>query len=70
MEEGTGVVPGVSIGGAGERHSGAESGESGGAGSAGSADYQRRWPDALLWGYSSLVPGVEDPLLHNGNQER
>lgn len=39
-------------------------------GSAGSADYQRRWPDALLWGYSSLVPGVEDPLLHNGNQER
>lgn len=35
----------------------------------GSADYQRFWPDAILFGYSELVPGVDDPLLHDGNRE-
>lgn len=38
-------------------------------GTPGAADYQRDWPDALMWGYSELVPTVDAPLLHNGNQE-
>lgn len=38
-------------------------------GTTGAADYQRRWPDALMWGYSELVPTESDPLLHDGNQE-
>lgn len=38
-------------------------------GTPGAADYQRNWPDALMWGYSELVPTESDPLLHNGNQE-
>lgn len=38
-------------------------------GTAGAADYQRKWPDALMWGYSELVPTENDPLLHDGNQE-
>lgn len=38
-------------------------------GTPGAADYQRDWPDALMWGYSELVPTEDEPLLHNGNQE-
>ena len=38
-------------------------------GTPGAADYQRAWVDALMWGYSALVPNVDDPLLHDGNQE-
>ncbi len=35
----------------------------------GAADYQRPWVDALMWGYSDLVPDVNAPLQHNGNAE-
>ena len=38
-------------------------------GSSGAADKQRKWCDGLMWGYSELVPTVDDPYLHNGNQE-
>lgn len=27
---------------------------------------QRRVPDALMWGYSQLVPSLDDPIYHNG----
>ena len=27
---------------------------------------QRTWADALIWGYSRLVPSTSDPLLHPG----
>lgn len=33
----------------------------------GKDDPQRSWVDALLWGYSDLVPALEDPILHNGD---
>ena len=28
--------------------------------------YQRRVPDGLMWGYSSLVPSVDDPIHNDG----
>ena len=31
-----------------------------------SADPQRPWADALVWGYSRLVPSVFDPIAHTG----
>ena len=31
-----------------------------------SADPQRTWADALVWGYSRLVPSVTDPVHHSG----
>lgn len=30
-------------------------------------DTQRYWPDGLLWGVSPSVPGVDDPVYYNGN---
>jgi hypothetical protein len=30
-------------------------------------DPQRTWADALVWGYSRLVPKVTDPVHHNGD---
>ena len=38
-------------------------------GKPGAADYQRPWPDALMWGYSESVPTTKDKVYHNGNQE-
>ena len=32
-----------------------------------SADPQRTWADALVWGYSRLVPNVSDPVTHTGD---
>ena len=31
-----------------------------------SIDPQRTWADALVWGYSRLVPAVSDPVTHRG----
>ena len=28
---------------------------------------QRPWPDALMFGYSELVPSVDDPIINTGN---
>ncbi|MDO4564441.1 MAG: phosphodiester glycosidase family protein [Clostridia bacterium] len=36
----------------------------------GAADFQRSWPDALMWGYSSLVPSEDEPILNDGNRLR
>ncbi|MDO4544452.1 MAG: phosphodiester glycosidase family protein [Clostridia bacterium] len=33
-----------------------------------SADYQRGWPDSLMWGYSELVPSEDEPILNDGNR--
>lgn len=38
-------------------------------GRSGAADFQRPWPDALMWGYSELVPAVTDPVYNDGNQK-
>lgn len=32
-----------------------------------SGDPQRTWADALVWGYSRLVPNVTDPIKYTGN---
>lgn len=31
--------------------------------------YQRRVPDGLVWGYSDLVPGEDDPVYNTGTSE-
>ena len=31
------------------------------------SDPQRTWADALIWGYSRLVPAVTDPVTHRGS---
>lgn len=35
-----------------------------------SADPQRTWADALIWGYSRLVPNVTAPITHTGDGSR
>lgn len=37
-------------------------------GTPGAADYQRPWPDALMWGYSESVPTTKDKVYHDGNR--
>ena len=35
---------------------------------AGNSSSQRKWPDGLLFGYSELVPSIDDPVMHTGNR--
>ncbi len=37
------------------------------ANATGKRSSQRPWPDALLFGYSDLVPHVDDPIINTGN---